>query len=151
MISDERPCAVFDTMLFLQATGSGRGPAFAALQRFEAGDFQLCVSQALLDEVRDVLSRPEIRRKMPLLTEERVHALIERLARTARLVTEVRRWVDQGRGTPRLIACFPQEFECAIGARRNRGITPFDRRRSGVQSDSRQTWVSSSTVDWMSK
>lgn len=88
-MTEERLGVVFDTMLFLQAVGSGRGPAFRALQRFEAGEFRLFVSRDLLEEVRDVLSRPKIRRKMPLLTEERVATLIERLESKAVLIPHV--------------------------------------------------------------
>jgi putative PIN family toxin of toxin-antitoxin system len=88
---------VFDTMIFLQAVGSGRGPAFAALQRFEAGEFRLFVSRDLLDEVGGVLSRPEIRRKMPRLTEERVAALIERLESKAALIPDVPKRVEYPR------------------------------------------------------
>jgi putative PIN family toxin of toxin-antitoxin system len=88
-MTEEPLRVVFDTMIFLQAVGSGNGPAFAALQRFEAGDFRLFVSEQTLDEVRDVLSRPEIRRKMPLLTEERVTAFMVRVQSRATLVTGV--------------------------------------------------------------
>jgi predicted nucleic acid-binding protein len=75
----EKPRVVFDTMLFLQAVGSGKGAAYAAPRRFEAGEFRLFVSRETLEEVRDVLSRPEIRRKLSLLTDERVDALIRLL------------------------------------------------------------------------
>jgi predicted nucleic acid-binding protein len=71
------PGAVFDTMVFLQAVGSGKGASFAALLHFEAGEIRLFVSRETLDEVRDVLSRPQIRRKLPLFTDERVAALID--------------------------------------------------------------------------
>jgi uncharacterized protein len=87
--TQEKPRAVLDTMVFLQAVGSGKGAAYAVLQRFEAGDFRLFVSRDLLDEIRDVLSRPEIRRKLSLLTDERVAALIGRLERKATLVDVV--------------------------------------------------------------
>src|SRR5439155_5957838 len=96
-MTEEPPGVVFDTMVFLQAVGSGRGPAFGALQRFEAGDFRLFVSRELLDEVRDVLLRPGIRRKMPLLTEERIAALIERLESKAILIPDVPKRVEYPR------------------------------------------------------
>src|SRR6476620_4024768 len=96
-MTEDPPSAIFDSMLFLQAVGSGKGPAFAALQRFEAGEFRLFVSQESLDEVRDVLSRPALRRKMPLLTEERVAAFVGRLAALAVVVPNVRPWVSYPR------------------------------------------------------
>jgi uncharacterized protein len=96
-MTEGNPRVVFDTMVFLQAVGSGKGPAFAALRRFEAGDFRLFVSREVLDEVREVLSRPEIRRKMPLLTRERVAALIGRLESKATLVHSVPRRMEYER------------------------------------------------------
>lgn len=89
MTSGEKPSVVFDCMLFLQATASESGPAFKCLQRFQADEFCLFVSQEILYEVRDVLSRPKVRRKMPLLTEQRVTALLERLESKAIFVTDV--------------------------------------------------------------
>ena len=76
-------------MVFLQATASENGPAFRCLERFEAQEVNLFVSQDILDEVQDVLTRPKLQRKLSLLTNERVRALIERLQRRANLVAEV--------------------------------------------------------------
>ena len=97
MTAAEKPRVVFDTMLFLQAVGSGRGAAYAALRRFEAGEFRLFVSRETLEEVRDVLSRPEIRRKLSLLTDERVDALIGLVENRATLVDPVPRRVSYER------------------------------------------------------
>jgi uncharacterized protein len=91
--AEEQPRVVFDTMVYLQAVGSGRGAAYAALQRFEAGDFRLFVSRETLEEVRNVLSRPEIRRKLSLLTDERVAAFMGRLESKATLIDPVPRRV----------------------------------------------------------
>jgi len=83
------PSVVFDCMVFLQATAAENGPAFRCLERFEAQEVDLFVSQDILDEVQDVLTRPQLQRKLSLLTNERVRALIERLQRRANLVAEV--------------------------------------------------------------
>jgi uncharacterized protein len=90
-MTETLPRVVFDAMIFLQAVGSGRGPSFALLERLEGGDFQLFVSGETLDEVRDVLSRPSIRRKMPLLTDERVAALLDRVEHLATVLAQVSR------------------------------------------------------------
>lgn len=83
MSAPERPRAVFDCMLFLQATGRPTGPAAACLRLFESGALTLCVSDDVLREVEDVLSRPMLRRKNPLLTDQAVRQLLDRLARLA--------------------------------------------------------------------
>ncbi len=84
-----RPRVVFDCMVYLQATVSETGPAAALLQLVEIGAVSLFVSNEILDEVRDVLSRPKIRQKNPSLTDERVNALIIRLTETATVVGEI--------------------------------------------------------------
>lgn len=66
----ERPAAVYDTGIFLQATLSGRGPAAGALRLFEQGAVTLYVSDELLEELRDVLKRPSVRRKNPHYTDQ---------------------------------------------------------------------------------
>lgn len=85
----EKPRVVFDCMIFLQATASESGPAFKCLQRFQSDEFCLFISQEILDEVRDVLSHPKVRRKLPLLTEGRITALLEHLKSKAILVPNV--------------------------------------------------------------
>ena len=57
--------AVFDCMVFLQAATSDRGPAFACLALAESNEVTLYVSPAILTEVRDVLTRPEIQCSVP--------------------------------------------------------------------------------------
>src|SRR5687768_12992090 len=96
-MASELPGVVFDTMLFLQAVGSGKGAAFAAVERFEAGEFHLFISHETLAEVRDVLARPAVRRKLTLLTDERVTAFIERLERKAILIDPVPRRISYER------------------------------------------------------
>lgn len=89
MSGRETPSVVFDCMVSLQATASESGPAFRCLEKFEAQEIELFVSQDILDEVQDVLTRPKLQRKFSLLTDERVSALIERLKRRATLVSRV--------------------------------------------------------------
>lgn len=64
--------AVFDCMIFLQAATNHTGLAFACFQLVDDGRLTLCLSPEILAEVRDVLSRPSIRRKFPHLDGERV-------------------------------------------------------------------------------
>jgi len=90
MIGDNpRPRVVFDCMVYLQATISESGPAAALLRLVDSQAISLFVSNEILDEVQSVLTRPKIRRKNPALTDERINALIIRLAETATLIGEV--------------------------------------------------------------
>ena len=70
--------AVFDCMLFLQAATHETNPAFRCFQFAEAGRVQLQLSPAILDEVDDVLNRPELRRKFSALTPARVARFLKR-------------------------------------------------------------------------
>lgn len=81
--------AVYDCNILLQATLSGDGPAFRCLSLLDGGRVQLLMSEAVLAEIRDVLSRPEILRKNLQVTPERVAQFLSMLARKARFIEEV--------------------------------------------------------------
>lgn len=87
--SDPRPRVVFDCMVYLQATANDFGPAAALLRMLDDGSISLFVSREILKEVRDVLSRPKIRQKIPQITDERVNALLTRLAEKGMLLENV--------------------------------------------------------------
>lgn len=70
---------IFDTNILLQALASKGGPAVRCLEYFDQGRITLAISRATLEEVEDVLSRSHLRAKYPLLTDERVAELIDRL------------------------------------------------------------------------
>ena len=69
--------AVFDCMVFLQGAARKQGPAGACLALAEVGAITLCLSQDVLQEVREVLLRPKIQRKFPSLTPDRVDAFLD--------------------------------------------------------------------------
>jgi putative PIN family toxin of toxin-antitoxin system len=82
--------AVFDCMVYLQAVGRESGPSFACLELCEQGAVRLYISQEILEEVRDVLSRPSVQRKFPrLLVPERVEAFLLRVEQLATLIETV--------------------------------------------------------------
>ncbi|MFN3651424.1 MAG: putative toxin-antitoxin system toxin component, PIN family [Armatimonadota bacterium] len=83
------PVVVFDCNTFLQGLINVRGPAGACIRLFQTGEISLVLSSATLSELRDVLSRPELRRKFQQLTPERVEALLELIAENAILITDV--------------------------------------------------------------
>jgi putative PIN family toxin of toxin-antitoxin system len=84
-----RPRVVFDCMVYLQATISDSGPAATILRLVEGDEFSLFVSDDILEEVRDVLSRPKIRNRNPNITDERVDALITRIRDKATAVNDI--------------------------------------------------------------
>jgi len=79
---------VFDCMVFVQAIAS-RGSAYRCLQLCLDSPEPLLVSAATLQELGAVLMRPELRRKLPGITPERVEALMHHLAEFAHKVDPV--------------------------------------------------------------
>lgn len=90
-----RPAApmkvVFDCMIFLQATANEESPAATALDLLDTGEIKLYVSEPVLEEVRKVLNRVEVRAALPQITEVRVDALFRRLDEKATMVSDVPR------------------------------------------------------------
>ncbi len=70
------PRAVLDTVVFIQALISGRGPSAACFERLRSGEFILFMSDVLRAEIRGVALRAELVRKYPLLTDEKVDAFM---------------------------------------------------------------------------
>jgi uncharacterized protein len=85
-----RPRVVFDCMMYLQATVNESGPAAALLRLVDNDEIALFVSHEVLEEVREVLARPKIRQRNPAITDERVDALLSRVADKATLLDDVR-------------------------------------------------------------
>ena len=84
MSKGNQPRAVFDCMVFLQATARPTGPAARLLIEFvESGHLILFISDAILEELRDVLARPRIRVKNPAITDETVDEFCNRIQRVA--------------------------------------------------------------------
>ena len=62
------PRVVFDCMVYLQATVNESGPAAVLLRLVDNDEIALFVSREVLEEVREVLSRPKIRQRNPAIT-----------------------------------------------------------------------------------
>jgi putative PIN family toxin of toxin-antitoxin system len=85
-----QPRAVFDCMVFLQATARPTGPAARLLiECVESGKLTLYISDAILEELRDVLARPRIRIKNPAITDETVDEFCHRIQRVALRLDQV--------------------------------------------------------------
>ena len=83
--------AVFDTTTLLQAATSRRGPASACLAFVDEGHVKLFISAVTLDEIREVLNRPDIRRSFRKLTDENVLDFLDQLVGKSQMVEDVPR------------------------------------------------------------
>src|SRR5437870_3954718 len=88
---------VFDCMIFLQATANQESPAANALDLIDTGEIKLYVSEPILEEVRNVLNRLEVRAALPQITDVRVEALFRRLDKKAVIVRHVPREFEYSR------------------------------------------------------
>lgn len=79
--------AVFDCNVFLQTMLSTRGAAHACWQRILAGEVQLFVCPGILDEMRDLPSKPKLRR-FSYFTFEVVEEFIRKLLEVSTLVAD---------------------------------------------------------------
>ena len=80
--------AAFDCNVFLQALGNPDGPAGRCVQLAITGRVKLHISVQVLDEIRDVTSRPKLIQKFKLRIE-RVNNLLDSLPQIAALVNFV--------------------------------------------------------------
>ncbi len=80
---------VFDCMVFLQGAARSASPARACFQVVDEGLVTLYVSPAVLAEVRDVLSRPELVKRFPALSAEWVTAFVTSVTDKALVVPDV--------------------------------------------------------------
>lgn len=86
---EESTRVIFDCNIFLQGIANRNSPARQALRLFFDGSITLFVSEAVLAEIRDVLSRPRIRQKFPRLSTRLVDALLQKIEREAILIKNV--------------------------------------------------------------
>lgn len=56
------PLVVFDCVVFLQGLIKESGPAVTCIERFEQGRVSLVISPEILAELREVLTRSQLRR-----------------------------------------------------------------------------------------
>jgi putative PIN family toxin of toxin-antitoxin system len=83
------PRVVLDTVVFVQSLISGRGTAAGCIDRLKAGRFVLLVSPSTLREMREVPLRPELVRRYPHITPDRVEAFAREIETLAVQVREV--------------------------------------------------------------
>ena len=81
--------AVYDTMVFLQWAALPEGRQHGTIRAIYSGAIRLCVSQALLNEVQDVLSRPSVKLRSPNITPERLKEVLAATLEKADLIGDV--------------------------------------------------------------
>jgi putative PIN family toxin of toxin-antitoxin system len=82
-MSDDQPRVVFDCNIFFQAFLTPRGPAFACVKAILDHRALLLLSRDVLSEARDVLVRPFVRERFPLVTEHKVEEFLGALTYVA--------------------------------------------------------------------
>ena len=81
--------AVFDCVVLLQAAANPEGAAGACLAFVESGHVNLFLSPAILDEARDVFTRPRTRKTFPQLSEQYVDRYLLKVTTLATIVYDV--------------------------------------------------------------
>lgn len=80
---------VYDCVVFLQGAGRRNNAARKCLDLVDDGTVQLCLSPDVLAEIDDVLHRPEILRKFPLIESEDSQTLLRTARNKALLLADV--------------------------------------------------------------
>jgi len=83
--------AVFDTVIYLQATLSDKGAAYACWQLVEKGEVRVFITEAILAEIEDVLNRPKLRKKYSVLTDEKIAGVLQSVRAHAVLIENINR------------------------------------------------------------
>lgn len=86
---EHTPRVVFDCNVFVQGIANRHSAARAAMRFFFDGEISLFVSEPILREVRDVLGREELRRKLPAIRDRLVNALLLKLEGRGILTTNI--------------------------------------------------------------
>lgn len=76
-------------MVFLQGLISESGVAVNCFELFENGTVELFVSEEVLAEIQDVITRPKLQAKYFRLTDERAEKLVEVLRTKATIIKDV--------------------------------------------------------------
>jgi predicted nucleic acid-binding protein len=83
------PRVVFDCNILWQAFFSEHGAAARCKSLRDKGKLTLCLSRDVIDEVRDVLTRPETQARFTKATDDAVDAYLEDLARQSLVLRSV--------------------------------------------------------------
>jgi len=81
--------AVYDCNIYLQAAARPNSPAGKCLSLAEKGTVRLFISKDILTEISEVLRRPEIQKRFPEMTNERIDLFLENVRGFSRFVKKV--------------------------------------------------------------
>lgn len=81
--------SVFDCNIYLQAFVSDKGTAAKCKKLADEGLIEMFVSRDILNEVKDVLNRPELQAKFPHTTPEAVDAFLKNIVENTTFVRSV--------------------------------------------------------------
>ncbi len=90
-MAEEKIKSIFDCNIYLQAFLSGKGTAHKCRKLVDDNLIELYISRDIFNEVKDVLTRPEIRAKFPHATVEAAAAFIEDINKKAVFVRSVKK------------------------------------------------------------
>lgn len=93
------PRVVFDCMVFLQGAARRGGPAARCIDAALDGTVELLVSAEVLAEVADVLTRPELQRKFPALSDEAVREFLRLITASSTPIDPVTSYFEYPRDT----------------------------------------------------
>src|SRR5690606_673410 len=80
--------AVFDTNTLLQGILSENGPAGQCIKFVDAGKIRLYFSRETFEELQEVLSRPRLRTKYPVLSLKRTEIIIQTAAENSIFISD---------------------------------------------------------------
>jgi putative PIN family toxin of toxin-antitoxin system len=89
MSADPKIRAVFDCMVFLQGAARRDSPAGACLLLVESEMIELCISEAIISEIRDVFTRPRLRQRFPALTDVLIEGFLMALGKRSLMIPAV--------------------------------------------------------------
>lgn len=93
--------AVYDCMIYLQATIDETNLAAKLFRLVENDKVSLFVSVDVLNEIRNVLSRPKVRAKNPHLTDEYITAFLEKILRKSQNIIKIPNYFNYTRDPTR--------------------------------------------------
>jgi hypothetical protein len=80
---DKKPAVIFDCNIYIQIVLNSFGIAKRCYDLVDKGEIELFVTQEILEEVAEVLSRPRIKKLVPALTEEMIDEFLADVASKA--------------------------------------------------------------------
>lgn len=88
-MSHTPPRVVLDCMVFLQGAGRRHGASRRCLELADAGQIELWLSPEILAETAEVLDRPLLRARFPLISSSTSQSLLRALFDKSRLLSPV--------------------------------------------------------------